>query len=819
MEQKLKATKLFRDLEKRDNVLASDVLILCKNASEQINHLSIINFPKYTLHDINHSIRIIEYMGELVSSIDKLSPLEIAALMYSAILHDIGMSVDENIVRKIENDNFTHVNVKFSRMLELKKEKEIALQEFIRRYHSEISNYYCINNYKEYLTLHRDPTLCFADLIGKICQSHTCNIEWIKENIPVSKIIGNYVINAQFVACLLRISDILDIDNKRAPYNLYKALEMPSISDGEWKMNYDITNYQKVFANAHDKTRYVRFDINTDDVNVYWKIMDYIGWVEKEIKDTINICDHFSDEYKILLNSTIEKSIGSTKKFLSSVKLQLSYKEIRTLLIGENLYGSKKCGIRELIQNSIDATRTRLAHENKKHKETSTYQPAIFIIVDKRNNKLIIHDNGIGMNYKILTTSFLTIGYSYYKTDDFFLENLHSKPIGRFGIGFLSSFMLSKDVVVNTRHLFSSTQYSVSLNKNSEHVVIEQKSESSRIGTEVLLNLNEVLEVFGTIEELRDYISETFVKNIDVPIKFINEKISEEIGSELIIKLPSESSINIISKFDKYFTSNSGILTDTSNNFFSDFYDYRSGLGFGEIIYLKQGNNLVQYDPKIHVISDYLVNGNVNFINAWLLDDERKVNEALKYYDSLSDVVERLEYDFEFITIILDEEIEDKVGYGFEIDNSNPYLGITHEWLVEQGNSKELDGYITVDKVPIFFCEDINEFSAMSDGGLGLRRYNYKDEFLKVYNNGIHVPEFKLRRKKSLRLFSFETIRIDCLPNIYNLDVSRNRFTLDDEFAISEMIHRYAHESLLSKDIFSKDQKKVIKSFLERHYS
>lgn len=42
----------------------------------------------------------------------------------------------------------------------------------------------------------------------------------------------------------------------------------------------------------------------------------------------------------------------------SDYKLELNYKAITNLLMGKNIYGDKKYGLREIIQNSIDACKT-----------------------------------------------------------------------------------------------------------------------------------------------------------------------------------------------------------------------------------------------------------------------------------------------------------------------------------------------------------------------------------------------------------------------------------------------------------------------------
>ena len=58
-------------------------------------------FPNFTLHNTGHSFRIMEYISKLVSDYTKLSELEITLLIYSALLHDIGMAVSEEDINSI----------------------------------------------------------------------------------------------------------------------------------------------------------------------------------------------------------------------------------------------------------------------------------------------------------------------------------------------------------------------------------------------------------------------------------------------------------------------------------------------------------------------------------------------------------------------------------------------------------------------------------------------------------------------------------------------------------------------------------------------
>ena len=94
------------------------------------NMLPLINnvFASYTIHGIKHSINVMEYMYELIVDIDSLSELEVALLIYSALLHDIGMIANVDEIKKIKADQVILGERKYSKVLEKYGNEMIALQ-------------------------------------------------------------------------------------------------------------------------------------------------------------------------------------------------------------------------------------------------------------------------------------------------------------------------------------------------------------------------------------------------------------------------------------------------------------------------------------------------------------------------------------------------------------------------------------------------------------------------------------------------------------------------------------------------------------------
>lgn len=177
------------------------------------------NFKYYTLHDINHSNRIISIIDNLAKGIDpkhlRLNQPEIFCLLASAYLHDVGMLFEKPDDQKIVSINSRN-NIQPS-----------TIEDLIRKDHHLRSGEYILQNYKE-LDLNPSELHC----IKLICEGHRLvDLNSYDEEY----LMGIHPIRIRFLAALLRISDELDIFSDRAPSKLRHLLvNMPESSQLEW---------------------------------------------------------------------------------------------------------------------------------------------------------------------------------------------------------------------------------------------------------------------------------------------------------------------------------------------------------------------------------------------------------------------------------------------------------------------------------------------------------------------------------------------------------------------------------------------------------
>jgi molecular chaperone HtpG len=483
-------------------------------------------FPNYTLHNTAHSFRIMEYMSRLVTDYTALNELEVVLLVYSALLHDIGMAISSENIELIKSDSFSLSEMKFSAMKKIMGgDENLALQEYIRTIHSSLSAKYIQDNLRDKLVIPKLTSLDFAKELSLICESHTKDYDWIRQHLRVNEIKGDYAFNAQFIACILRLGDILDIDSNRTPYNLYKLINPKGASDSEWRQHFVISNNEKIILNEKTRQKKVVFHGKATNASIHRKILEYIGWVKNELTNTISLVSGMPVQYNLLYETNPEVNIQTEGYTFSDYKMVLEFRAISALLMGEKIYGSKSLGLRELIQNSIDSCRIRQETDEIKHEfGQDAYVPKIKVVLDQGKNQVTIKDNGTGMSMEIIKKHFLNIGVSYYNSKDFLLKDFNYKPIGNFGIGFLSCFMLSDTVRVITRHFQSKNKYLIELERSNEWTSLTESEDVTFEGTEVVLDYSHFIQVFeNSPTKVKEFLNQYFLTD-DIEFELINKQ-------------------------------------------------------------------------------------------------------------------------------------------------------------------------------------------------------------------------------------------------------------------------------------------------------
>ncbi|WMM26024.1 ATP-binding protein [Tissierella sp. MB52-C2] len=215
----------------------------------------------------------------------------------------------------------------------------------------------------------------------------------------------------------------------------------------------------------------------------------------------------------------------NVEKALDNYNFEAYIPTLLPLLTGDNIYPAKEVFARELIQNSIDAIAVREA------KDTIQFANKIYIEISKdvQGRRFFkIKDNGTGMDRYKIERYFTSIGRSFYSDEEYQDLNIRYKPISNFGIGFLSSFMVCREIDVKTRYYTEESEALKLHIPNYEGCFFIEKEKGVDIGTEIILYLNHNIEN----KKIVDYIQDTM---LDVKYEIILNYTSDKAIQETII--------------------------------------------------------------------------------------------------------------------------------------------------------------------------------------------------------------------------------------------------------------------------------------------
>ena len=200
-------------------------------------------------------------------------------------------------------------------------------------------------------------------------------------------------------------------------------------------------------------------------------------------------------------------------------QFQTEVQELLELII-HSLYSHKDIFLRELVSNASDASdRLRFEALTKPELLTPDSDAAkleIRLEVDKDARTLTVHDNGIGMSKKELVDNIGTIAKSGTRELTEKIQKAKMKKaqkgqreetsdvgelIGQFGVGFYSSFMVSKKVELTTRRAGQKTATRWESDGKGDYSI--EKAERETSGTSITLHLEPVDEEQG-LEDFTD---------------------------------------------------------------------------------------------------------------------------------------------------------------------------------------------------------------------------------------------------------------------------------------------------------------------------
>jgi hypothetical protein len=500
-----KESKLWQTLHERkgrgvDTVHA--VLVRCMGECEPVLKSGATSPKDFTLHDAGHAFRVAERMFELVPNdvLDALSPAELALLVLSAYLHDIGMSpawhkldAHERYLTRNETDGLSErERDEFDQWL---AEEDEALERLVTHggRAAELLTYYCRKKHNDWGSGWTRKNLGdednrlyhgWLDDLVMICNSHHEGYDALVsarfDPHPVYVDGVQWTVHRRYLAMLLRMADILENDPERTPDVLVRHRGVAPRSQVYWKKDHFL------FVTLSDDKRQLSAVATPNTALIHRALEQTIAEIDGEVK----LCFRLQHDDNKVSNFGGDGEPRyphrwDLKELRSSITPGEGYEYIDgafrpeparllELLSGVALYGTELAAVRELLQNAFDAVRERIARARLRAAENGEPDPgktleALYGVelyyevkevvtdgVEETVRTLDCRDDGAGMSKAIVTDSLLASGRTRRRDVIELRRKCQARGVswertGTFGIGVLSYFMLAEHVRFQTR--------------------------------------------------------------------------------------------------------------------------------------------------------------------------------------------------------------------------------------------------------------------------------------------------------------------------------------------------------------------------------
>ena len=173
-------------------------------------------------------------------------------------------------------------------------------------------------------------------------------------------------------------------------------------------------------------------------------------------------------------------------------------------VIKKFLYSDHEIFIREIVSNAVDATQKLKTLANKGDFKGETGELKVCVKVDKDNGIITVSDRGLGMTEEEIDKYINQIAFS--GANDFLdkYKDDANAIIGHFGLGFYSSFMVSKKVEIVTKSYQEGAKAVKWSCDGSPSYEIEETEKADR-GTDIIMYIDDDCKEFlekNKIEEL-----------------------------------------------------------------------------------------------------------------------------------------------------------------------------------------------------------------------------------------------------------------------------------------------------------------------------
>ncbi len=460
-------------------------------------------FPHYSLHDQSHSIAIINNIIRVIGkeNIASLSAIDIWLILQAAYYHDTGMVLSGvDLLETINHKKFiaffeslledsSHSLHRYAKKFEIKEDRihlkstiqdvsvqegfKYILAEYFRKIHSQRSEK-VVNDPDRELSLKSPRSIIpkrIWNVLGRICSLHTADFDEVM-GLPFN-MVGIDIEDAhpRLIASLLRIGDLLDLDNNRFSEVMLKTLTQVPV---------DTMNHKEKHLSVEV------FSVSNELINITAKCKDYdsatlahhwFSYLRSEISNQTLFWNKIAPSTYLITLPSIEslKVVLKDYKYIENGKrpcFSISSRKALNIIQGANIYSNGFQALREILQNATDATLLRVWLDicaDGEELKMKTPNKDFYSRIEKLPITINIYKSELGEDDTYTWTIAVVdqgIGLSYSDIKHLLQSNSNEnnekkqlirsmpkwmQPSGIFGIGFQSAFLLCERIQMTTK--------------------------------------------------------------------------------------------------------------------------------------------------------------------------------------------------------------------------------------------------------------------------------------------------------------------------------------------------------------------------------
>jgi molecular chaperone HtpG len=528
-------------------------------------------FPGFTDHSPVHIEEVLNTAASLVAddAHNLISASDVAVLCMAILLHDCGMHLTPDVFRKMvssddsvlidgfgdqpwktlwtdflsEAGRFSQeknhaifgdsnpVNIADFDVENLSERDMLLVGEFVRRHHTRIAHEIGMFGVgiveEEKIKLHGFD-LEMRDMAGLIARSHGM---YIRETFPyIEKKFGLVLsfreVKVPFLMALLRIADYIQVQSERAIKTLLSVKELKSpISRQEWMAHFAVRDV----SNDHDDPEALYVHAMPKDVKGFLKLSNLFKDIQRELDVTWSTLGEVYGRHKTYKKLGLSlRRIRSNLDDVGNFSRNVSYIPVRArfdasgpdllrLLVGPLYDYDYSVGVRELVQNAVDACRESLDIYQSSGITDEEICPSVRVTIEENmdgGGTISITDTGVGMTLKTVTNYFLIAGASFRNSDIWKQQHLDDSGAskitrgGRFGVGALAAFLLGDELKVQTRHITSCESDGIEFTARIDDSTVELRHCKAPVGTTIVVRIDNA----DVINSLRPFFADSLLE-------------------------------------------------------------------------------------------------------------------------------------------------------------------------------------------------------------------------------------------------------------------------------------------------------------------